>query len=748
MTDRIYRRLLQGGVIASLFIVFFVFGSLLFPYITSKQLSFNILMELLFAVYLVLVLVYPKYRPRKDLILYGLGAYFLAIIVSCIASVNFGLSFWGNAERMLGFFHLLHFLFFYLIVVTVFRTWREWRLLLISSVATSAAVALIGIFGGNPYSTIGNTTYVSAYLMFNMFFSLILFFRENNSWRYLYLLPFVVYLPAFAACRTSGAIIGLFFGLMSLVLSLAVSHENRQVKKYSRIFIAFSVLAVILVFSQKNASWFQESFLRNLTSQKATFQTRLISWHSAWLDFPNHPFFGTGFGNYAIVFDKYFDSKFFDYSKTEVYFDRAHNNLVDIVSTTGLFGLLAYLSIFAAAAYYLINLLRRRGKNISFSSDKGRANWEIAIVIALLLAYFIQNLAVFDSYVTYICLMITLAFVRFSFLEEESFYPLDSRVERGALEKWEGMLLVTSLLLSLFFVWNFNVKAWKTFNGVIGGYRYLDMGDYQKAWDAYRHSLNGGFLEHDARSSLINFVLANPAVIQAFPNIEGGNFIDYVASLVEMNAKENPVDSLTLMQLAQVYDIAARYSSQDLDKFNEYSEKSLEAIDKSIASSPGRATTYFIKGQILLLRGEKDEAIKVMDYGISLNPKFSEGYCRLAQFYILLDQKEAMSDSLEKCIELGGIGDISSGPLLIRALNYYAANERYDEALALSERLLAIYPNDPQVMLNLAKLYYVNDEPLKAYSLAAAAAKIDVEASTSWKTFLEKINEDNPETNK
>jgi tetratricopeptide (TPR) repeat protein len=103
---------------------------------------------------------------------------------------------------------------------------------------------------------------------------------------------------------------------------------------------------------------------------------------------------------------------------------------------------------------------------------------------------------------------------------------------------------------------------------------------------------------------------------------------------------------------------------------------------------------------------------------------------------------------LEKCIELGGIGDISSGPLLIRALNYYAANERYDEALALSERLLAIYPNDPQVMLNLAKLYYVNDEPLKAYSLAAAAAKIDVEASTSWKTFLEKINEDNPETNK
>jgi len=100
MSAKIYKRVLQGGLIASFVIVFFVFQDLLFPYITSKQLSFNILMEMLLAVWLVLILRYPEYRPRRNYIIGGLVAFLLAILASCAVSVDVGLSFWGDAERI------------------------------------------------------------------------------------------------------------------------------------------------------------------------------------------------------------------------------------------------------------------------------------------------------------------------------------------------------------------------------------------------------------------------------------------------------------------------------------------------------------------------------------------------------------------------------------------------------------------------------------------------------------------------
>ena len=114
MSAKTYLRILQGGIIASLLVVFFVFADLLFPYITSKQFSFNILMEFLLVVWLVFILRYPQYRPKKSYITWGLTAYFAAILISCAVSVNLTLSFWGNAERMLGFFPLIHFLIFHL----------------------------------------------------------------------------------------------------------------------------------------------------------------------------------------------------------------------------------------------------------------------------------------------------------------------------------------------------------------------------------------------------------------------------------------------------------------------------------------------------------------------------------------------------------------------------------------------------------------------------------------------------------
>lgn len=749
MPAKIYLRILQGGLIASLLIVFFVFKDLLFPYITSKQLSFNVLMEFLLAIWLVFILRFPEYRPKKNYIVYGLIAYFMAIIASCLVSVDPILSFWGDSERMLGFFHILHFFIFYLILVTVFRSWKEWQILFISSVAIATIVALNGLFGLNVYSTIGNTAYVSGYLIFNIFFALILFLRsEYKGWRWLYAIPAVIMLYEFWNCHTSGAIIGLFVSILLMVFLLGLFHKNKTLRRSSLILFVLAVAGVVIIFSQSNKAWFQNSFLRSLTTQKITFQTRLISWKGAIADFKYHPFFGTGFGNYAIIFDKHFDSKFLSYTRSETYFDRAHNNVIDIASTTGAVGLATYLSIFVAALYYLVKKFRKNGNRITLDSESGRQNLEIVVIVALLAAYFIQNLAVFDSFVTYIGLMIILGYIYWLYHTENPEQDKEVKVKKSFTmdRDWEWVVLIVSLIVVMIITNKCNLKPWKMFSGVIKGYSYVAQGAVSPGVAAYRQALTGTPLDRDGRGTLVNLITMNPSLLKSVSETEAKDILDYTISLAQKNADESPLDSLTQMQLAQILDTAARYYSTDAAKFTAYSNSALQAMESSIESSPGRAPIYLVKAQMLLARGQQKEAIETVNYAISLNPEYPEGYCRLAQFYLFLKDQENtgitekdMAEPITKCAELDGFDQVNSGQLLVDAINYFANKLDYKNALKAGERLAAIYSTDAQIWFNLAKLQIIAGDSIKAQASAEKSISLDPALDAGWKAFMEAL---------
>jgi tetratricopeptide (TPR) repeat protein len=613
--------------------------------------------------------------------------------------------------------------------------------LLLFSVMIATAVSLIGLRGANVYSTIGNTTYVSGYLIFNLFFCLILFLRDKRQlWRWLYLAPALVMLREFWACHTSGAIIGLFFSVLLLFFLLGLFHKSRALRRVSLTVFIIAVIGTVGIFSQYRAAWFQNSFLRNLTFQKATFQTRLISWQGAAKDFKNHVLFGTGFGNYAIIFDKHFDSEFFDYARTETYFDRAHNNLVDIVSTTGLVGLLAYLSIFIAVLYYLFKRFRQNGGRAGRSEEGARRNLEIIVVVSLLAAYFIQNLAVFDSLVTYIGLMMTLGFIYYLLNESAPGIGRDkeedadeSTASRLLLDsQWELLVLVILLALALLLANRYNLKPWRMFKGTIVAYNQVLRGDLPGGVALYKEVLSDAALDHDARATLVNFILANPGILNTVPREEANAHLEYTISLAKTNVAMNPQDSLKQMQLAQVLDTAARFNYQDLIKFNYYSRQALEAMDLSIESSPGRAPVYLVKAQMLLARGEKEAAIENVEYAISLNPNYAEGHCRLAQFYLFLEQEAEFGASLKRCVDLDGVSYINSGSLLSAAANYFTAAGDYERALKMAERLAFLSPDTAEIWFNLAKLYLITEEQTKADFAAAQAIRLKSELKTEW----------------
>lgn len=744
MPLKIYLNILKTGIYLSFLSVFFVFTNLLFPYITSKQIYFNILIELLMIFWLSLVIKYPEARPKRSWITFGLAAFFGALLVSSIFGVDFNLSFWGDIERMLGWFHVVHFFLFYLIIITVFRNWSDWRNLFIVSISAAALVCLYSLFG-TAYSTIGNTAYVSGYAIFNLYFALLLFFRlpaqagrrdkekrEHQDWLIsaLYLAAAFIMFLVMKQTNTRGAYVGLGVSFILLFILSAVYSQSKKIKKYSIIAAISAVALIFLIFSFPESSLVKNTpILRTaaqISSKQVTFQTRLISWKAALKDFPGHIVLGTGYGNFAVTFDKYFDPKFYSYTSSETYFDRAHNNLVDIASTAGLASLLLYFSIFAAAGFYL------------FKSKKQNrvSNIEFTLLICLFVAYFIQNLAVFDSLVTYISLMMALAFV-YWLAEGNDEEEINS--DEGLTNKELAVLVIASLVF-LSVIYQYNIKAYKMLNGTIKGQIKFAQNDLAAGVEEYKKALsyNTG-LDRDSRASLVNAINSRQSELAAIGGQKAEEIADYAISLAEANVKLNPSDSMMQMQLSQILNTAAFINQGNQSKFSFYSDRALKAIDESVKASPGRITIYFSKAQLYITRNDKDNALKTLKYAVSLNEDYPESVCYLAKVGIYFKEEAEGYKALDKCLELNGAGYLTPIEFVKLALMHYSELKDSAHMLPLYERWSNLEPNNAKLFVNLALLYAQAGEKDKAIATAKKAGELDPSLKSSAEQFIKEL---------
>lgn len=735
MSAKTYQRILQFGLFASLGIIFLLFTHLLFPYISSKQIVFNVLMELMFPFWLLLVWQFPSFRPYRSLVTAGLATYLLVILISTFSGVDFNLSFWGDTERMLGFFHIFHFFLFYLYLITAFRNRRDWSWFLSASVVIATVQAVLVLIM-NKIGTIGNTAYISGYLIFNLYFALILIFR--NNWRIHWPLypALVLMLLAFFKANTSGAIIGLFSSLLLLLFLLGLFASRKKVRVSSLSILVIALAGVILLFSQYNQTWFKENkALSNLSFHKITFQTRRLSWEGAARDFKYHPWLGTGFGNYAIIFDRQFDPSFFNYSTTETYFDRAHNNLIDIISTTGVLGILAYLSIFVFLIIDWLKALKKESWRIRPGREGVRAR-ELMLVAALIFAYFVQNLAVFDSLATYMGLMITLAYLIFFCHEPSDTEPEEK--EGGLSAGTEMIILIGAFVLVLVVVFNFSIRPFKMMTKTITAYGEITSNQTEAGLASFEKALVPATpLDRDSRTVLINFLVANPSLLARGLSAEKVQAsLDFVISLVERNLEYNPHDSLMQMQAAQLYDIASRYYYYDQELFRGYSDKAISAAEKAVAASPKRIPLYFILGQIQANAGNQEEAELSFKTAYSLNPDYVETHCQLANYYFLV-KNEAYLTYTDTCLDKGGQSLIPD--LLLEVVNSANSEDNSPRLLLAYRSLAAKGSREPLIYINLAKLELAAGNFQEAMQAAVLAGDLDESLRPAVKQFLEEL---------
>jgi O-antigen ligase/thioredoxin-like negative regulator of GroEL len=432
MGDMQYTTYLRWGVIAGLFLTLLVpfvvadgghgagiyipWVNSFFPYITGKNFVFRILVEIVLALYIVLALRDPKYRPRGSYIMWALLGMVAWMAVATVFSADPIKSFWSNFERMEGYIGLLHLFAYFVVAGAILTADNLWQRFFNTSVAASVAMGLFalmqatGLFGLHPSSqsgaradaSFGNATYLAVYMLINIFITLYLLARSRGKSPWLQSMYGIALVLQFAGVyftQTRGALLGVIGGLVVGMIWIAIMSRGRELKTLRTWSIGGIVALVVLAggfLALRDTFKGQNNALGRLASislTESTTRARLFSiWPMAVKGAAERPLVGWGQENFSYVFNEHYNP---DMWNQEQWFDRAHNQFLDWLIAGGFPAFLLYISLFVLAAWAIIR------------SDMTVP--EQAAMLGLLAGYAFNNLFVFDNLMSSVYFMALLA---------------------------------------------------------------------------------------------------------------------------------------------------------------------------------------------------------------------------------------------------------------------------------------------------------------------------------------------------
>ena len=189
--QKILEKIVLYGLLAVPLIPLVFTNQLFFPFISPRGFYFRIVVEIIFATWILLALTEPKYRPRGSLILYALSVFTAVIFIADLFGVSASRSFWSNFERMEGFITLAHLFGYFLVAGAVLKE-LDWGKFFRISISVSFFVSLYSLLqlfkelpinqgGVRVDGTFGNALYLAAYLLLHIF--LILFFVFSRRFK-------------------------------------------------------------------------------------------------------------------------------------------------------------------------------------------------------------------------------------------------------------------------------------------------------------------------------------------------------------------------------------------------------------------------------------------------------------------------------------------------------------------------------------------------------------------------------------
>lgn len=743
-------------IILAMFTPLIVSSSTLFPYVFGKAIAFQILIELALICYLYLIYINRRragqfeYLPRLNLLAWTLIIFFIVLFLGTIFSVDPHYSFWSKQERMDGLFNLFHFFVLFFLVGATFKNKQSWLYVLNASIVVSFIVSLhalgqkFGLFytpyGNRVTGSLGNAAFLATYLLFNIFFAAFLLLQTKKSGLKGWYSGIIIFETIILFLTyTRGAIFGLVAGAIIFSIGFLLSGPffglKNRAKKFILAFLLLLVLASGGLFLARNTNFVKKEpllyRLTDLSFQVGTGKIRLISWKIGLDAFLEKPLLGWGQENYYVAFNKHLNPIFFYYSGET--FDRAHSRLVDVLVMDGILGLLAYLSIFIAAAF----LLWRKIKDSPTLA---------LILIALLGAYFIQNLILFDMPISYLMFFLSLGLINFAVggqTTKSSQKPVE--MKKGNALKY---LIWPLILVIIIFLWSGNLKPLLASQNSIKGQQILGTQgatdqSFKFALDTFEKSIDyHTFTNPETRKTLAQVILGTAESTQysSQTKISG---LKFAANQLEQGIQEMPLFIEHYLYIDDVYNYLAQQDKSYLDKGEGVTEK-------LIALYPNLPQAYYKLIVNRLIAGDYQQAIETGQQTTRLAPQLNTGFWYLGISYFYAGNTELAKTNIDKALSMGySYGSNQSSLLLLAQL--YTKTKDYERAAQFYNELLLQKPADLNAAVNLATLYKEMGQFDKAKEIANKLLTTHPESTQQIDQFLDELNRPqapiNPQTN-
>lgn len=405
----------------SLLSVLIISSAFFFPFITGKAIFFRVTIELALLCFL-LHLIFAKDSSQEiqkiksrltNPIFISLTVFSGLFLLAALLGVNPDFSFWSNFERGEGAFQIIHYFLFFALLVLLFTKKEEILDLLKFNLGISLAVSLyallqlnnpfskfLTIFGASPRvsGTLGNPSYLAAYLIIAIALGLLLFLNiKKISWKIILAAILVFQGLIIWQTQTRGAILGILVSLIVFLITNIFVLKKSIIPRFYLIIILIVLISLPLILLLTKDANFWKEFPKILRfTNTSSLEQRFWTWESAFIGFLERPILGWGAENFPYVFDKYYNPKHYG---IESFFDRAHNIFLDYLINGGILLLISYLAIFYFYYRLLFKLKIRQPADLSWS-----------ILFSLPIAYLVQGFFLFEVLPIYLALFLFLVF--------------------------------------------------------------------------------------------------------------------------------------------------------------------------------------------------------------------------------------------------------------------------------------------------------------------------------------------------
>jgi len=362
-------------------------------------------------------------------------------------------------------------------------------------------------------------------------------------------------------------------------------------------------------------------------------QIREIVWRGGLDVWRANPIFGTGVETFAYAYYKHRPVEHNNVSEWNFLYNKAHNEYINYLATTGIFGLLTYLSfVFLFIFVALINLFNKRIKTTKYFGQlksSTNLNREDPLILALLcsfIAILIVNFFGFSVVIMniYLFLIPSFALVYLGLIKQNDENQKDPKVIN--YPQWAG---VAGLFLLAFAILFYLIKFWIADTNYALGTNYNRAQDFQTAYPLLQKAVDLRKEPVFEDELAVNKAALALAAAQQSGSASGEVVRKLATESIATSDKlvtEHPHNIVFLKSRVRIL-----YTLANLDP--SFMPAALEAIKKAATLAPTDASVLYNLGVLYGQNGDSTTAAKVLEQTITYKPDYREAHYALALFY-------------------------------------------------------------------------------------------------------------------